>query len=54
MPYVLKIGNRAILDPQINGKAPKSVMAEQKGVQEEKEKRNLEEIIQKLQISKKS
>ena len=34
--------------------APKSVMIEQKGVQEKTEKRNLEEIIQKLQISKRA
>ena len=39
MPYVLKIGNSEILDLQINGMVPKSVMTEQKGVQEEKEKK---------------
>lgn len=54
MPHVLETGNTETLDLQINGMVPKSVMTEQKGVQEEKEKRNLEEIIQKWQISKKS
>ena len=54
IPYLLKMGNGEILDLQINGMVPKSVVTEQKGVQEEIRKRSLEEIIQKLQVSKRA
>lgn len=54
IPYLLKMGNGEILDLQINGMVPKSVVTEQKGVQEGIRKRSLEEIIQKLQVSKRA
>lgn len=54
MPYLSKIGNSEILDLHINGMVPKPVNIEQKSMQEETEKRNLKEVIEILQISKRA